>query len=575
MKYCYNCMERIDNSASVCPYCKKNPAYDAPPSHLKPGTRLNGKYIVGRALGQGGFGITYLGRDTALDTPVAIKEYFWRECAERNNQLSNAVTLSVQEQKDSFAEGKDRFIKEARTLAKFRDEPSVVSVWDVFEENNTAYLVMEYLRGTDLLVYLQNSGKMSSRELLPKLRPIIQALEEIHKQGIIHRDIKPQNIMLMSNGKLKLLDFGAAREFGGDKSFTAILSPGFAPEEQYRRKGKQGPWTDVYALCATIYYCLTKIVPEDSRDRAMEDDDELEAPSTLGANITQNEEAAVIRGLAIRSKDRFQSMEELESALFANNAVSNAHRFSQNDEKKQPDNLSRISFKEGVLSVDNGVVSNGVPYAPNPEAENTVDIVFCIDLSMKMLPYMKTIKTQIGKLVREIPIQTNRPYTIRGRLILFSNLPADQNVFCTGFFNCSTELSKLTDLIDQAAQHLSTSEEGEYVSGLEALSDAMNSPWGKPETFRNHIIVLWSNGMTRDEGQEKSLACPRSFSQLNKMWNSDIMNQNAKALVLFAPDKGDWKRISDTWNGILHAPSEAGKGISDETINTIVHRIVS
>lgn len=576
MKYCYNCIERIENSATICPYCKNAPTYEAPPSHLKPGTRLNGKYIVGRALGQGGFGITYLGRDTALDTPVAIKEYFWRECAERNNQLSNAITLSVQEQKESFIEGKDRFIKEARTLAKFRDEPSVVSVWDVFEENNTAYLVMEYLRGTDLWVYLRNRGKMSSNELFPKLRPIIQALGEIHNHGIIHRDIKPQNIMLMANGKLKLLDFGAAREFGGDKSLTAILSPGFAPEEQYRRKGKQGPWTDVYALCATIYYCLTKAVPEDARDRAMEDDDELAAPSKLGAIMSKSEEAAIMRGLSIRSKDRFQSMSELEDALFAKEEMNQpVHSPSGVEKKEQRENPSRNSFKEDAISINGSVVTPASPQEQKASDRQTIDFAFCIDISKQMLPHIKTIVGQINTLVHEAYMQKRRQVLVRGRIILFCNQPADQNIFSTPFFDCAKSFYEMTSMLEQAAASLSGADESTYVSGLEALSDAMNSPWTQPGSFKNHIIVVWSNGMTRDEGKEKSLACPRSFSQLSAMWNNGIMNKSAKALVLFAPDKGDWKKISDTWNNVLHAPSEAGEGVDDGVLITIVHKLVS
>ena len=576
MKYCYNCMERIENSATICPYCKKAPTYEAPSSHLKPGTRLNGKYIVGRALGQGGFGITYLGRDTALDTPVAIKEYFWRECAERNNQLSNAITLSVQEQKESFIEGKDRFIKEARTLAKFRDEPSVVSVWDVFEENNTAYLVMEYLRGTDLWVYLRNRGKMSSNELFPKLRPIIQALGEIHNHGIIHRDIKPQNIMLMANGKLKLLDFGAAREFGGDKSLTAILSPGFAPEEQYRRKGKQGPWTDVYALCATIYYCLTKAVPEDARDRAMEDDDELAAPSKLGAIMSKSEEAAIMRGLSIRSKDRFQSMRELEDALFSRKEVNQpVHSPSDGERKEQRESPSRNSFKEDVISIQGSVVTPASPQEQRASDGQTIDFVFCVDISKKMAPVFKSIKDQIGKLVLYSIMETHRQAQIRGRLILFSNLPADQSIYSTEFLDCSKGISELGQLFDQGTQHFVSDEESNYVAGLEAISDAINSQWGKPGKHKNHIIVLWSNGMTRDSGSEKSLACPRTFSQLSSMWKNENLNQNSKALVLLTPDEGNWKSVSDTWKNVLHAPCNEGERVSDETLKDIVHRLNS
>lgn len=558
-------MEEIDSGAAVCPHCGKSPDYMAPPSHLKPGTVLRGKYVIGRALGQGGFGITYIGRDTALDTPVAIKEYFWRECAERNSRISNAVTLSDLEQKDNFEEGKDRFIKEARTLAKFRDEPSVVSVWDVFEENNTAYLVMEYLRGTDLGAYLRNRGRMSAGELFPKLRPIIRALDEIHKQGIIHRDIKPQNIMFMSNGRLKLLDFGAARKFGGDRSLTAILSPGFAPEEQYRKKGKQGPWTDVYALCATVYYCLTKTIPEDARDRAMEDEDELEAPSALGASISKREEAAVMQGLSIRGMDRFQSMSELEAALYAAGEEKKTPPPAPAKKPKQEAPDSGFSIRKEKISIADSVTGPAVP------DEQTIDIVFCVDISKRMIPHMETVKDQMAGFVQEMRGKTQRRYPIRGRLILFSSLPADQHIYSTKFFDCEKELSRLRILLGKAARQLAPDEDGDYASLPEALSDAMNSPWGRPAPHRSHIILLWSNGMTRDEGEEKSLAAPRSLDQLAAMWKSDIMDQNAEAMIVFAPAsrKGDWVTICNTWPNFLLCPCREDFSIDDDVLPDI------
>ena len=309
--YCYFCMKEMEADVKICPHCGKGQNIITPPHRLLPGTMLNGRYVVGIAKGEGGFGITYIGRDKKLDRLVAIKEYYPTGYVNRNNTISPAVAEVTSEDSSAFfRKGCDRFLKEAKTIAKFSGEPGIVNVIDYFEENNTAYIVMEYLDGITLKDYLTQKGKLSVEETLSILRPVMLSLEKIHQQGLIHRDISPSNIMLVEDA-VKLIDFGAARNTSGsgNKSLSLMRKPGYAPEEQYRSKGLQGAWTDVYALCATIYKCITGITPDEANDRLFAD--ELKAPSALGINVTPTFETALMKGLAVHQKDRYQSIKEL------------------------------------------------------------------------------------------------------------------------------------------------------------------------------------------------------------------------------------------------------------------------
>ena len=311
MNYCKYCMSRIEDTDRECPFCGRDLTTETPAHHLAVGTILNGKFMVGEAIGEGGFGITYIGRDTKLDMKVAIKEYYPNGYANRSNTVSPSVTCGTEgERKEVFGKGLERFLREARILAKFSDEEGIVTVRDFFEENNTAYIVMEYLDGQTLKEFLKAKGTLPAEYTIKLLMPVMQSLEKVHKQGLIHRDISPDNIMLV-NGKIKLLDFGAARNVSaiGNQSLSVMLKPGYAPEEQYRSKGIQGPWTDVYALCATMYKCITGITPDDSTQRLYSD--ELKTPTALGINIDPTIEKALMRGLSVLQKDRYQSIEEL------------------------------------------------------------------------------------------------------------------------------------------------------------------------------------------------------------------------------------------------------------------------
>ena len=315
-RYCMSCMEKVPTGEEICPHCGAQTRIKAQTHLLRPGTMLDGRYLVGKALGQGGFGITYIGRDTLLDLRVAIKEYFPNGCSLRNHERSNTVAISDTSQDGFFQNGKEKFLREAKILAKFCDDPGIVGVRDFFESNGTAYIVMEYLEGITLKDYITERGALPTEGALELLHPVITALGKVHEQGVIHRDISPDNIFLLPDGRPKLLDFGAAREIADGKSMSVLLKVGYAPEEQYRRKGEQGPWTDVYALCATIYFCLTGQAPEESIERVWSGDSDFVRPSEAGSDILPSQEAALMRGLAVKGEDRWQSMAELEAALY-------------------------------------------------------------------------------------------------------------------------------------------------------------------------------------------------------------------------------------------------------------------
>ena len=284
---------------------------------LRKGTRLIGRYTIEKVLGQGGFGITYLGIDELHEKKVAIKEFFPQGIVTRNIEYEDAVTVTFVGKKDNYNKGKEKFLKEARIMARFSKDEGIVKVQDFFEINNTAYIVMEYLEGITLKQYLRENDRIEPEELLELFVPLIESLDEIHSQGLIHRDISPDNIMVLLGGKIKLMDFGAARDYTdfGEKSLSLILKPGYAPPEQYQTHGVQGPWTDIYALCATMYKCLTGENPPDAIERVM--DDNLKEISEFGIPVSKQMEETIIKGMSISARNRYQNIEEFCEDLYA------------------------------------------------------------------------------------------------------------------------------------------------------------------------------------------------------------------------------------------------------------------
>jgi len=289
---------------------------------MQPFTILAGKYLIGKVIGEGGFGISYIGLDLNLELVVAIKEFYPNGFVTRESNVTTMVSMYAGKNEADVSKWREGFINEARNLAKFSNLNGIVEVRDFFNENGTAYIVMEYIDGITLKQYLkQNGGKIPVNKTLEMMEPVVRALSKVHDAGMIHRDISPDNIMITKYGGMKLLDFGAAREFAGnaEKSLSIMLKPGYAPEEQYRSRGKQGPWSDVYALTATIYKCITGVTPVESMERMREDI--LKSPKELGVGISDALDAAIMQAMAVYAENRIQNMDALHTALYSDKSA--------------------------------------------------------------------------------------------------------------------------------------------------------------------------------------------------------------------------------------------------------------
>ena len=278
---------------------------------LPPGTKLQGGvYSVGRVLGQGGFGITYLGGDIRARRPVAIKEFFPYGSTRRGSHVHPFGGLTAAD----YASSRDRFLDEARILAQF-DHPSIVDVYGTFEENSTAYMVMELLRGKTLGQLVEDRGPLPEHEAVDYIRRVGEALEVVHRASLLHRDLKPDNIMRTDAGDVELIDFGTARTFAAGKTgrMTTMVTPGYAPLEQYGQGVRFGPYTDVYALGATLYHILTGQMPAPATDRATGVD--VKPPREVNPAVSKVVSDAVMWAMAMRVDQRPQTVREFVDAL--------------------------------------------------------------------------------------------------------------------------------------------------------------------------------------------------------------------------------------------------------------------
>ena len=312
-RICYGCFQEKPGDSPVCLHCGFSAEEEQSLLALPMGTVLHGRYLTGRVLGVGGFGITYLSWDLVLEIKVAVKEYLPSGLATRHADRYQVVLTG--RRREDYENGMERFLEEARILARLQGTPNIVSVQDHFRENSTAYFVMEYVDGMSLKAYLASQGgRIPCGQALTILQPIMEALTRVHALGLTHRDISPDNVSITSGGESKLLDFGAARfSSGGETSVSVILKHGFAPEEQYSSHGSQGPWTDVYAMGATLYRCITGELPPDSIARAHSDT--LKKPSELGVSLPEGVEAAILKAMAVKAENRYPSMEAFLQAL--------------------------------------------------------------------------------------------------------------------------------------------------------------------------------------------------------------------------------------------------------------------
>lgn len=315
MKRCLSCMKEYQKQYEVCPHCGY--IEGTPPNeiyHLYPGTVLRERFIIGTVVGFGGFGVVYKAWDVVLDKMVAIKEFYPVGLIHRTPGKTKVNVF--ESKKEEFDLQKERFLEEAKNMARFSSHPNIINVYNFFEENNTAYIDMEFLEGMTYKKFLKMHGGIVEQDVAVKvILSVLEALREIHKENIIHRDVAPDNIFICEDGRIKLMDFGAARFSKGDEvsSHTIILKPGFAPPEQYQSKSRQGVFTDIYAVGAVLYRSLTGIMPDESTNRCEEDN--MKPPKELNPDITDTMNNVILRAMALMYELRFQSDEEFMKAL--------------------------------------------------------------------------------------------------------------------------------------------------------------------------------------------------------------------------------------------------------------------
>lgn len=423
-KICFNCMNGEVDENGVCSNCGKQFSdIKLSESYLPIGSFLREKYLIGRVLGEGGFGITYIGYDINLDTQVAVKEFFPRNYASRERGDGARVIPNEGEAEEFFFKQRDRFLGEAKRLAKFRNTPAIVSVLDFFKDNGTAYLVMNYVNGMTLRNLLEFSdGRITVGEALKIIEPVMIALKEIHAEGFIHRDISPDNIMISNlSNRVYLIDFGTAREnsINEDKTVSVFKKSGYTPPEQLRTKGKQGPWTDIYALCGTIYRCIVGVKPLDVTDRLF--GEELVKPSQYGIPISPQIEAAIMKGMEIHNEDRFQSIDELYNAIYHSEEWANTSDKDQEYTKVveavrnyklrgNPRPKVEVMYKKMAEDRNNGVSQVSAPvYANEQEA-----IIQSVQAYKKSPEYMAAF----DKFVKEDPDYLRQLELVKAREVV-------------------------------------------------------------------------------------------------------------------------------------------------------------
>lgn len=445
---CMSCMKDKGNFG-ICPHCGWT-AGTAPKEiyHLHPKSILSKRYIIGIVLGYGGFGVTYKAWDTFLNVQVAIKEFFPNRLVNRIPGEDEVIIYDGEKRKQ-YENGLEGFLEEARNMAKFNNHPNIVNVSDYFLQNSTAYIVMEYLEGLTLNDYLSSAGdKLKFKEAIDIINPILNALKAVHKEHLIHRDVSPHNIMITADNKIKLIDLGAARySFAGhEKSMSIVLKPGYAPPEQYRSKSKQGAFSDIYAVGATLYRMISGVVPDESVDRMM--DDELKKPSELDVDLPLFAEKAIMKSLALKENLRFQNIQDFIDAIVCKKEVD----FPEIELSKRRRRRSIISIAAAVfLIVAGGFLFLYKPVQLEPDTltiwvpvEENTDMSEYEKLANKFIQDFEDVNVDIVEVPKEIYSNEILKSKENGTLpdLYRSDLLNDE------YLGFSTEMDDLFDFID-------------------------------------------------------------------------------------------------------------------------------
>lgn len=370
MAICYNCFKEYDEDLGMCPYCGQTPEELPSDEYLLPvGTVLLNRYLIGKAVGSGGFGNVYKAWDKKLETVVAIKEYYPQSIANRIPGTAEVVLVSGKNRKE-FEYGKSRLLQEARNIAKFSYHKNIVNVFEFFEANNTSYMVMEYLRGLPLNRYLKAcGGKLDCETAVHILSEVCDALFPLHKAGIIHRDVSPDNIYVCENRVITLFDFGTAEFPDGKNELPVIVKQGFAPPEQYEAENRQGAWTDIYALGASLYLLITGEKPVASPDRKVLD--ELKPPAELDPEIGEQLSNAVMKAMAVDMHLRFSNVSEFKKAIQGERKVIPVEKERKKRKKKR-----LIGLTAAMLALTVGItgILGALEYQKAQEVLNPADI---------------------------------------------------------------------------------------------------------------------------------------------------------------------------------------------------------
>ena len=348
INFCMGCMSSLASNGK-CTKCGFTlETYNASPRCLPPGIVLADRYYIGRVIGEGSFGVTYIGRDILLGIVIAIKEYFPLSYGYRDVRKDSEHIICAYEGNDK--KGLEQFYNEAKILSRFHMLEGIVSVRDFFYANQTAYIVMDYIDGITLKEYVKKNGSISGEDTLKMMKPVIRSLHTIHQAGIIHRDISPDNLLLTGGNKLVLVDFGSARVENRTitQSMTVIFKRGYTPEEQYLRRGKLGAWSDVYALCATMYFMLTGIVPNEAIERMLQDQ-VLPLSKMPEIMLSQKQKDAIMHGISVRPEKRLQNMQELSDSLY-------------NDIKCRRNLFCLIHLKRMLIIISTAMLLFGIGY---------------------------------------------------------------------------------------------------------------------------------------------------------------------------------------------------------------------
>ena len=396
MKLCMGCMNEIEDHLSTCPYCGFNELTLRQESYyLDPGTVVGGKYIVGRVLNYGGHTVSYLGMDAESSRKVIVKEYLPSDFSTRSEGEKD-VTIYSGDGQVQFEQGLTNFLNEANRIQHLQNAPGIARFYDCVAENETGYVISEYVEGKTLKEILDGGKKYTAEEAAAFTGKILQGLAGVHQMDIVHCDISPETIMVTDRGDIKLMDFGATRYVttANSKSLSIILKRGYAPEEQYRSKGKRGPWTDVYAMGAVMYRMMTGIVPQESVERALSDD--LKEPSKMGVAIPKNMENALMNALNVYQDERTPSAEAFLKELNSDNVKRIKVKQRKNKTGKFP------LWAKGLVAVLACAVATGGAYVIHNMSGNNAEslkseAVFMPQIAGKPLEEAQGIMDELNK----------------------------------------------------------------------------------------------------------------------------------------------------------------------------------